>query len=63
MERIYTVQAVWHYSKPSPCIKISGKWLGEFGIDYGSRVKLVETEDGFLLTKISEEISDKEGAF
>lgn len=51
--------------KPTPEIKLSGKWLKEVGFDIGSLVK-VQCEDGrlvILLDKAREEELEAERAF
>ncbi len=57
MERIYTVSRVL---EDTPCITITGKWLRTFGIERGTKLKLIEGDGGFILMKIPEEISKQE---
>jgi hypothetical protein len=52
MERIYTVSRV---AEDTPCISIRGKWLKAFGLDLGSKVKIVVRRGSMILTKIPDE--------
>lgn len=57
MERTYTVQRI---SEDTPCITIKGKWLRALGIDLGSKLKLVESDNMIVLMKIPEEKLERE---
>ena len=57
MERTYTVSRVL---EDTPCITITGKWLRTFGIERGTKMKLIEGDGGFILMKIPTELSERE---
>ena len=57
MERTYTVSRI---SEDTPCITITGKWLRKFGIELGNKIRLVESDEGFLLCKIPDEVWERE---
>lgn len=57
--RTYTVQLTL---EDTPRILISGKWLRKFGIDIGSKLKLIEHEGIFILAKIPDDVAEKENA-
>ncbi len=57
MERYYTVHRVL---EDTPCITISGKWLRGFGIELGNRVRLAEADGAFVLTRVPDEVTERE---
>ena len=57
MERTYTVSMIL---EETPCIRITGKWLKKYGIEHGSKIRLVESEEGLLLSKIPDEVWKRE---
>ena len=55
--RTYTVRRVL---EDTPCISITGKWLREFGIELGSKIRLVQDGEQLILMKIPDEEWERE---
>jgi len=56
MKGIYTVQE----TNNAPYIRLRGKWLREYGLDYGSKLKLIEGKNMIVLVKIPHEKVEQE---
>jgi hypothetical protein len=52
MGRTYTVGRTM---EDTPCINIRGKWLRNIGIDLGSKMKLLESDNMIVLLKLPED--------
>lgn len=50
--RTYTVSSIYQSGENRPFIKITGKWLSNFGFDIGTKYKVFESKDILLIVKI-----------
>lgn len=50
--RTYTVSSIYVGDENRPFIKITGKWLSNFGFDIGSKFKVYESNNMLLIVKM-----------
>ena len=55
-KRMYTVQQM----ADAPCISLRGNWLRDYGLDYGSKLNLIEGKNMIILIKIPDEVAKQQ---
>jgi len=56
MGRTYTIQQRYDV----PCLTLRGKWLRDFGLDHGNKLKLIKGKNMLVLIKIPDEAVKEE---